>query len=113
MPFRVVGLPLFPDFASTGDSVRGPGLPCARAPVAQWIEQRFPKPRAQVRFLSGALLRRVEGLVRELTRVKVDAERKHGGYRFRGARALPVRCARARARTRPRAVGYRGSACWV
>src|SRR3954447_25396952 len=28
-----------------------------RAPVAQWIEQRFPKPRAQVRFLSGALLR--------------------------------------------------------
>ncbi len=24
-------------------------------PVAQWIEQRFPKPRAQVRFLSGAL----------------------------------------------------------
>ena len=23
-------------------------------PVAQWIEQRFPKPRAQVRFLSGA-----------------------------------------------------------
>ena len=24
------------------------------APVAQWIEQRFPKPRAQVRFLSGA-----------------------------------------------------------
>jgi hypothetical protein len=26
-----------------------------RAPVAQWIEQRFPKPRAQVRFLSGAL----------------------------------------------------------
>ena len=35
---------------------RGRGeLPCARAPVAQWIEQRFPKPRAQVRFLSGAL----------------------------------------------------------
>src|SRR3982751_3861050 len=27
------------------------------APVAQWIEQRFPKPRAQVRFLSGALLK--------------------------------------------------------
>ena len=24
------------------------------APVAQWIEQRFPKPRAQVRFLPGA-----------------------------------------------------------
>jgi hypothetical protein len=30
-------------------------LPCLfRAPVAQWIEQRFPKPRAQVQFLSGA-----------------------------------------------------------
>ena len=27
----------------------------ARAPVAQWIEQWFPKPRAQVRFLPGAL----------------------------------------------------------
>ena len=26
----------------------------ARAPVAQWIEQWFPKPRAQVRFLPGA-----------------------------------------------------------
>src|SRR3982751_3213749 len=26
------------------------------APVAQWIEQRFPKPRAQVRFLSGAFI---------------------------------------------------------
>src|SRR5215471_16854009 len=30
-------------------------LSCARAPVAQWIEQWFPKPRAQVRFLPGAL----------------------------------------------------------
>ena len=28
---------------------------CPPAPVAQWIEQRFPKPRAQVRFLPGAL----------------------------------------------------------
>src|SRR5581483_2618981 len=26
------------------------------APVAQWTEQRFPKPRAQVRFLPGAPL---------------------------------------------------------
>jgi hypothetical protein len=26
------------------------------APVAQWIEQRFPKPRALVRFRPGALL---------------------------------------------------------
>src|SRR5262249_12295246 len=25
------------------------------APVAQWIEQRFPKPRAHVRFMPGAL----------------------------------------------------------
>jgi hypothetical protein len=25
------------------------------APVAQWIEQRFPKPRALVRFRPGAL----------------------------------------------------------
>ena len=31
--------------------------PHRRAPVAQWIEQRFPKPRAQVRFLPGALSR--------------------------------------------------------
>jgi hypothetical protein len=26
-----------------------------KAPVAQWIEQRVPNPRAQVRFLPGAL----------------------------------------------------------
>src|SRR5690348_11546702 len=32
-----------------------PAIPFGRAPVAQWIEQRFPKPRAQVRFLPGAL----------------------------------------------------------
>ena len=32
----------------------GPGTPRLRAPVAQWIEQWFPKPRAQVRFLPGA-----------------------------------------------------------
>jgi hypothetical protein len=30
-------------------------LRCGRAPVAQWIEQRFPKPRALVRFRPGAL----------------------------------------------------------
>ena len=29
-------------------------LPSAGAPVAQWIEQRFPKPRAHVRFMPGA-----------------------------------------------------------
>ena len=29
-------------------------LPSGRAPVAQWIEQRFPKPRALVRFRPGA-----------------------------------------------------------
>jgi hypothetical protein len=31
-----------------------PGYPQRRAPVAQWIEQRFPKPRALVRFRPGA-----------------------------------------------------------
>src|SRR5438067_9319952 len=30
------------------------GYPLPRAPVAQWIEQRFPKPRALVRFRPGA-----------------------------------------------------------
>jgi hypothetical protein len=34
------------------------GLVEPNAPVAQWIEQWFPKPRAQVRFLPGALLDR-------------------------------------------------------
>src|SRR5207245_2738161 len=29
-------------------------LPSCQAPVAQWIEQRFPKPRALVRFRPGA-----------------------------------------------------------
>src|SRR5207253_3218089 len=33
-------------------------LRSAEAPVAQWIEQRFPKPRALVRFRPGALARR-------------------------------------------------------
>jgi WD domain, G-beta repeat len=33
------------------------GLPSRRAPVAQWIEQRFPRPRAQVRFMPGTLKR--------------------------------------------------------
>src|SRR6266545_8292153 len=35
--------------------LREAGAQCARAPVAQWIEQRFPKPRALVRFRAGAL----------------------------------------------------------
>ena len=30
------------------------GYPSRSAPVAQWIEQRFPKPRAHVRFMPGA-----------------------------------------------------------
>ena len=33
---------------------RSNAIVICRAPVAQWIEQRFPKPRAQVRFLPGA-----------------------------------------------------------
>ena len=35
-------------------SARCPRYPSRRAPVAQWIEQRFPKPRAHVRFMPGA-----------------------------------------------------------
>ena len=35
----------------------GTALVCASAPVAQWIEQRFPKPRALVRFRPGASAR--------------------------------------------------------
>ena len=35
-------------------SVRKPCKQGKTAPVAQWIEQRFPKPRAQVRFWPGA-----------------------------------------------------------
>jgi hypothetical protein len=31
-------------------------LRSSHAPVAQWIEQRFPKPRAHVRFMPGASL---------------------------------------------------------
>src|SRR4051812_12873246 len=33
------------------------------APVAQWIEQRFPKPRAHVRFMPGALTLQVVELL--------------------------------------------------
>jgi hypothetical protein len=32
----------------------------AQAPVAQWKEQRFPKPRALVRFRPGASLHRLQ-----------------------------------------------------
>ena len=35
-------------------SRREAALRLPRAPVAQWIEQRFPKPRAHVRFMPGA-----------------------------------------------------------
>src|SRR5213078_4839652 len=47
-----------------GETRATAGYPSGRpAPVAQWIEQRFPKPRALVRFRPGAL-RRLGGLVR-------------------------------------------------
>src|SRR5215210_8561410 len=44
-------------YSARGIGRAGTGTPCSRtlsAPVAQWIEQRFPKPRAQVRFRPGA-----------------------------------------------------------
>src|SRR2546426_2885428 len=44
---------------------RGHALELREAPVAQWIEQRFPKPRALVRFRPGASLR-VNGRVERL-----------------------------------------------
>ena len=37
------------------NSPTGAAAQCRGAPVAQWIEQRFPKPRALVRFRPGAL----------------------------------------------------------
>ena len=43
------------------------------APVAQWIEQRFPKPRAQVQFLSGAsslFARRLAVIVPQIGRLQ-------------------------------------------
>src|SRR5437868_2945669 len=46
-----------------------------RAPVAQWIEQRFPKPRAQVRFLAGAL-----SVEEPVTRVPVSSMRASGAF---------------------------------
>src|SRR3954469_16540873 len=50
------------------------------APVAQWIEQRFPKPRAQVRFLSGA-----SGLaVRRLRRSGAASADQHFGSSVEG-----------------------------
>src|SRR5712692_3351138 len=46
------------------------------APVAQWIEQRFPKPRAQVRFFSGAWPERAckSGDAVATARIRVDVE---------------------------------------
>ena len=40
----------------TGDPAQKAGTMVPAAPVAQWIEQRFPKPRALVRFRPGASL---------------------------------------------------------
>src|SRR5579862_6180788 len=43
------------------------------APVAQWIEQRFPKPRAQVRFLPGASSRPARGSAARLNQQATGA----------------------------------------
>jgi hypothetical protein len=48
-------------------------LRCPSAPEAQWIEQRFPKPRALVRFRSGALKNPL--LIRATC-----CQRQHGGH---------------------------------
>src|SRR3954454_9325368 len=42
------------DRSRADSEVERRALPSDVAPVAQWIEQWFPKPRAQVRFLPGA-----------------------------------------------------------
>src|SRR6476660_4141106 len=55
------------------------------APVAQWIEQRFPKPCAQVRFLSGALSIRLR---------KCDLQVVLGRSRGRVVRSDPLWSAR-------------------
>jgi DNA-binding CsgD family transcriptional regulator len=69
------------------------------APVAQWIEQRFPKPRAQVRFLPGALLpartrfpngRRVTAATTSMGGVASDASAR-ALVRFRPGALLPAR----------------------
>jgi hypothetical protein len=57
-------------------------LRCPSAPEAQWIEQRFPKPRALVRFRSGALKNPL--LIRATC-----CQRQHGGHQ--GATKGPPR----------------------
>src|SRR5204863_3716308 len=42
------------DLVIRADAGRARGHNVPPAPVAQWIEQRFPKPRAHVRFMPGA-----------------------------------------------------------
>ena len=49
------------DDTRKGESLAPATLPSRRAPVAQWIEQWFPKPRAQVRFLPGASIAACQG----------------------------------------------------
>ena len=65
------------------------------APVAQWIEQRFPKPRALVRFRPGALRSRRPRVARE------DRDRNCAGH-DRGFRAYSTPDGRPATRTAPR-----------
>src|SRR5690242_7435002 len=55
-----------------------------KAPVAQWIEQRFPKPRAQVRFLPGASVAVTIG------RTNSANVRRLGPLELRGAARAPA-----------------------
>jgi len=53
------------------------------APVAQWIEHRFPKPCAQVRFLPGA--RRAAGTRRSVTVLRMRSRHRLGDTALRDA----------------------------
>src|SRR5665213_1191243 len=62
---------------------------CRCAPVAQWIEQRFPKPRAQVRFLSGALRLRLSGATQGATGPELSLRPASVSRREQGLRRAP------------------------
>jgi hypothetical protein len=84
--------------------------PSDKAPVAQWIEQRFPKPRAQVRFLPGAfrLGKSIPCEYPQMRRI-VDLTVGHRCEPLRTVPAPIVKALQGRSRSRPRQLAVTSS----
>src|SRR5581483_3187083 len=87
--------------------------PVPAAPVAQWIEQRFPKPRAQVRFLPGASAADPRGLGRPRDQASQAApDRDDAVPGAKPAESANAHCSSFLCRDRACA-RWRGPACYL